>query len=415
MTSRFTLAVCAAFAVLASPVARAASPGFTKPLPVIADAKVKTDRLGGVDVPSHDTLRAMHTSQYILRAANGQLTRVPVEKIRLPHSEAHPQATQVDLGANGVVYVRKPTVLCKSTDGGRTWTSTPIRHPEGHELNTQWKVLRDGTLIAVSCELGATRAPASVWASKDEGATWEKRAELLLDMKLLNGDPYGERYTHRGLERLQDDTLIYSVDIRATPLEAAVPGMYSFRSTDGGHKWQGPNFIHDWGSEGGSMLLPSGRVFATIRYQRPTHESDPPDLEKTNGSISKGWPWKHVFVMDSSDGGATWSPPRQLVTVFGQTFGYPAAQKDGTVVVVHDTRYGPGPPGSRAMVSRDEGQTWLDEVYYVDYTTFTGSYSASIALEDDTILTIAGSTQAGPGAPIREKTDFYAIRWKPVK
>ena len=77
--------------------------------------------------------------------------------------------------------------------------------------------------------------------------------------------------------------------------------------------------------------------------------------------------------------------------------------------------YGPGPPGSRAMVSRDEGQTWLDEVYYVDYTTFTGSYSASIALEDDTILTIAGSTQVRPGEPIREKTDFYAIRWKPVK
>ena len=87
----------------------------------------------------------------------------------------------------------------------------------------------------------------------------------------------------------------------------------------------------------------------------------------------------------------TWSTPRQLTTVFGQTFGYPAAQSDGTVVVIHDTRYGPGPAGNRAMISRDEGESWLDEVYYLDYTRFVGSYSASVVLQDETILTIAGS------------------------
>ena len=125
---------------------------------------------------------------------------------------------------------------------------------------------------------------------------------------------------------------------------------------------------------------------------------------------------KNLFVTDSDDNGKTWSTPRLLTTVFGQPFGSPAVQSDGTVVVIHDTRYGPGPPGSRAMISRDEGKTWEDEVYYLDSTTFTGSYTASVVLEDDTILTIAGSSQAGnTWEVVKNHTDFYAIRWKPVK
>ena len=64
---------------------------------------------------------------------------------------------------------------------------------------------------------------------------------------------------------------------------------------------------------------------------------------------------------------------RQLTTVFRQTRGVPVALKDGTVIVIHDTRYGPGPAGSRAMISRDEGKTWEDEVYYLDHTAVKGS------------------------------------------
>ena len=86
------------------------------------------------------------------------------------------------------------------------------------------------------------------------------------------------------------------------------------------------------------------------------------------------------------------------------------------MIVIHDTRYGPGPPGSRAMISRDEGKKWLDEVYYLDSTAFTGSYSASVVLKDDTILTIAGSSQAGNSwEAVKNKTDLHAIRWRPVK
>lgn len=180
----------------------------------------------------------------------------------------------------------------------------------------------------------------------------------------------------------------------------------------------------DWGSEGATVLLPSGRVLATMRYQRLPEPSDTAEIRKHMGTHpgNKGLDgFKNVFLMDSNDGGRTWSAPRMLTTVYGQTFGYPAVQSDGTVVVVHDTRYGPGRPGARALVSRDEGKTWEDEVYYLDHTAITGSHSASVVLKDDTILTISASSRVpfsvAPAAQ-REKdgdtmTDLHAIRWKP--
>ena len=380
--------------------------------------------MGGVDVPDADVLRKMHASAYILRAAGGTLTRVPVSRVLLPHGDAmNPQGVQVDIGPRGVIYVRQTQVLCKSADGGRTWTSRPLRVPPDPKLGFRWKVLRDGTFISVGCT-GVKRSdgPATVWASRDEGATWKKRTQIAIDdLPLAGGEPYGVRYNARGLHRLRDDTLIWGVDVRDLSKAGAV--LYHFQSTDGGHTWEGPMLVCARGaSEGTTVRLPSGRLFATIRIGAAVvRPNDPPVLLKYTRKINSP-PFngrhrvKNLFLTDSDDNGKTWSPARLLTTVFGQPYGYPAVQSDGTVVVIHDTRYGPGPPGSRAMISRDEGRTWLDEVYYLDSTTFTGSYTASVVMEDDTIVTIAGSSQTpGSWKEVKNKTDLYAIRWKPVK
>ena len=80
------------------------------------------------------------------------------------------------------------------------------------------------------------------------------------------------------------------------------------------------------------------------------------------------------------------------------------------MVVIHDTRYGPGHRGSRAMVSYDQGNTWADEVYYVSYTEDRAEASFSVVLSDDTILSIVGADIKWQG-PI----DLFAIRWKPAR
>ena len=56
------------------------------------------------------------------------------------------------------------------------------------------------------------------------------------------------------------------------------------------------------------------------------------------------------------------------------------------------------------MISHDEGQTWEDEVYYLD-TSEPSGYNQSLVLEDDTILTISS----------RNDNEITAIRWKPLK
>jgi hypothetical protein len=127
--------------------------------------------------------------------------------------------------------------------------------------------------------------------------------------------------------------------------------------------------------------------------------------------------------LDSNDEGQTWNNFRQLTTAFGQCYGFPAALSDGAVVVIHDTRYGPGVPSGRAMISYDEGQTWEDEAYYIYAPGVVGNaggigYSQSVVLADDLILTIAGTTDTGgrvSHAAAIGRSDLTAIRWKPAK
>jgi hypothetical protein len=416
------IAIALIVAASGMPLLPAQSTGLMK---VIAEPTVMTNQLGGVPPPTKAVLEEMHRSEYILHARGGELTRLPVEKMLLPHDEPmNPQGgTSVDLGSDDTIYVRLVKKLCKSTDGGRTWTSQSVNGPGGYAIwqTGRWKVLRNGNFVCVSLITGKDeRAAAKVWTSQDEGKSWKKLSQISLDLKMpQSGRPYDERYCHRGLDRLQDDTLLWTIDVRKTEDDRTREhALFSFLSKDGGGSWRPPSLMWDWASEGGAVLLPSEKVLATVRYQRDRQPEDSVELVKYMGahrSAPDRPGFKNVFLMNSDDGGATWSPPRMLTTVYGQTFGSPAVQSDGTVVVIHDTRYGPGPPGSRAMISRDEGRTWEDEVYYLDSTNFTGSYSTSVVLANDTIVTIAASSVGHTWETVKNQTDLYAIRWKPRK
>lgn len=362
---------------------------------------LQTGRLGGVDVPSPEELLAMREGDYLLRARGGQLSRVAAEKSLLPHDpEINPQGIQcgVRRAPDGRVYAMLQSIVCHSADGGRSWAS----HPSGGRVSS-FDVAADGTFVAV-------RGPdegcgvVEIAASDDEGRSWETISELAVP------EAFDRRYPYR-LVRLPDDALLCQVDARDSEREWPDPQASAFllyRSTDRGETWTALGATEALFSEGDLAALPSGRMLATVRYQRPLRPDDPP------GQDQRGY--KNVFLADSYDRGMTWGDLRQLCTVYGQTYGAPAALGDGTAVVVHDTRYGPGHPGSRAMVSRDEGQTWEDEVYYLDRTTFTGSYSQSVSVDGDTVLTVAAHSDAGNDwQMVLGHTHLVAIRWCPTR
>ena len=65
--------------------------------------------------------------------------------------------------------------------------------------------------------------------------------EIPVEMKLpQSGKDYVERYCHRGLDRLQNDTLLWGIDIRDN-LYTDGHGIFCFRSTDDGKDWKAWN------------------------------------------------------------------------------------------------------------------------------------------------------------------------------
>ena len=374
-----------------------------------------TGTIGGVPNPSRDELLAMHEAPYILRACSGKLTKLAVHKSRLPADpKQNHQGIKVVMNQEGIVYARLTSVMCKSADGGRTWTSHPLPYErEGFE-HSWYQILKDGTFISVWVPMVSAEAdvtlPAQVRASHDEGRTWQMITEFSIEYPGYDHT----RFATFPLCRLPDDTLLSFVQVRkkfvfeGTEWQSACTSggtmLIMHRSTDRGKTWQGPTKFHEWASEGGITILPSGRLLAAIRHQRPLIPTDPPDLLDQMGP-NHGYPYKHIFLFESDDSGRTWKNWRQLTTAFGQCYGYPVSLSDGTVVVVHTTPYGPGERGSRAMFSHDEGQTWEDETYYMTFSEPSG-YNQSVALHDGTILTVAARNDTEP---------MTAIRWKPVK
>ena len=318
-----------------------------------------TDLLGGVAHPSVEEWLAMHEDSYVLCAGEGKLTRVPVEKSQLPHDpKFHPQGGQVYMVSDDLIYVKQATLLCKSTDGGRTRTSRPIEQSRSH-----WHVLSDGTFIRIDMASLEAKDPAEVFTSSDEGQSWRKIAEI--PIKVPGG--YAIRHSHWGISRLPDNTLFFGMDLRdedwtGKRYMTASTVLTFYRSTDGGRTWQGPIKGCESAAEGSIAVLPSGRLLASIRFQRPLLPTESAYMRQVAGTpvAGMGQGFKHHFLMDSDDGGLTWNNLRPLTTVHGQCYGYPAALSDGTVVVIHDSRYPRGLDAARAMVSHDEGETWQD-------------------------------------------------------
>ena len=365
------------------------------------DKTMDTEILGGVPIPTAEKLAAMQEGQYILHARDGKLTKVAVEKSRVPYVSP---VQGVALAPDGTVYVMQQNLICESKDGGRTWTSYELGSgPAGENLTGPFEVLSDGTFVCAPGVYGGKRTdPVAMWASSDKGRSWEQISQIELPAE------YFERYI-MGLSRLADDTLLWRIQGRNakyqdddfTKLLSGKNTLLLYRSLDKGRSWRGPSIMCDWASEGGIVRTAPGKLLATIRHQRPPLPDDPPDLLAKTGASRFGdnYPYKHVFLADSEDEGLTWKNFRQLTTVFGQCYGFPVALSDGTVVVSHDHRY-PGGLPARTMISYDEGETWEDEVYYLFEEGGGSDFSRSVVLEDDVILTIVGAT---------------AIRWQPVR
>jgi len=376
---------------------------------VEALSTLKTDRLGGVGITSSD-LEAMQAGEYILHARNGSLLKHPVEKIRLPlDPEGHVQRLGLVQAPDGTLYATQQTLFHRSTDGGRTWEHLE-RSLEGLD---GWRLQfhPDGTMLNVA-RRGSD--PPGVWASRDEGETWESVGRIDIDSD-------GVLAMGFSVTRLTDGTLLMPVAVdsdRIGNAEAAREGPAMglvYRSDDGGSTWPEFSVLGGWCCEVNIHELPTGRLVAAIRYQRPLLPGDATDLLEQTGaaSIDQGFPFKHAFVASSDDGGHSWSTPSQLTTVPGQCYCAGVGLSDNRVVAIVDHRYPREMGGGRAMVSHDAGETWENEVYYISHGRAAG-YAATITLDGEEMLTLTGSCYGDVSGWDKciGRTEFSIVRWK---
>jgi hypothetical protein len=157
---------------------------------------------------------------------------------------------------------------------------------------------------------------------------------------------------------------------------------------------------------------------AALRYQRGKLPEDQPKLGgcfyhvpgQRDESIAGGPTavgrnlFQHTAFTFSEDGGKTWATPRLVTGALAQS-GCLVSLSDGTIVLSF------GRWGQRFMLSYDEGRAWSKAVYKLHHY---GEYARSVALEDDTIVTIHDYVGYKPLCPAvgNRPLRLGVLRWK---
>lgn len=368
-----------------------------------------------------------------------QVGELPAEHVPLDYPDLPWRADPaIGMTADGTIYAAIGMRVFASTDGGTTWTSRPVtcaacEDPLSNiQVYDSFGVLRDGILLWAYAWQGDN----AVLCSTDGGKTWAPWSQL------EEKAPYAYAGGNQNcMTELSDGTVLWPTRLSPTSYDALAkqyqeafelqrwqgpPASTTFvyRSTDGGQTWPTKSLLQPWGVETTLLALQSGRLLASIRYQRhrfaPPPANEPPELREIVASATTGdatWPGKRVFFADSHDGGRSWTNFRPLWRQtggkidleHGEAHGHAVQLADGRVLLVYEHRYPYERGDIRARVSHDEGQTWTAAVYHVSQGH---GYAGSVVLGDGTIVTVCGNTplasQGEPTAPWRAQV----VRWR---
>ena len=170
---------------------------------------------------------------------------------------------------------------------------------------------------------------------------------------------------------------------------------YVVRSRDGGITWGDQTRIPiDDGDETCLLALPSGVVLAGVR-------------------VSGARVTERIYVMSSSDGGRSWSEPRR-VTDTTQIPGDMIHLADGRVLLTFGHRT--SPYGVRALVSRDEGETWDHDntiILVADSVRADCGYPSSAQLDDGSIFTAYYAYESTGPFQDRALDDAFGMHFGP--
>ena len=151
---------------------------------------------------------------------------------------AYGQRDQRQRTADGLTTVRSEPVLCRSADGGQTWSEPeviPFQIEGPYEISNPIVVAADGRWLAPAATLhdGRYGEYVVVHESDDEGASWHHMYTVFQDPGT------GIGYLEQKLTECRPEQLLACAWVQDFVRDTDLKNAYSF-SADGGRSWEGP-------------------------------------------------------------------------------------------------------------------------------------------------------------------------------
>ena len=299
------------------------------------------------------------------------------------------------------------TVICTSTDDGRTWTSPRVINDSplddrdsgivslgGKSLLVSWFSVDARGATPSEYELSLSPRDAERWqqglgnmtdeATERYGGSWVRTSD---DGGLTWDEPVRVSVSSpHGPNCLANGDLVYlgktvASDEIGKVMNAGSIGL--IRSSDGGRSWtpQGsvplPEGVDvECFHEPHVVELKDGRLLGLIRYDPNHHDYGNRQPGQTDFQMCQSF---------SGDGGKTWS--RAEVMDFHGSPPHLLRHSSGALVASYG--YREQPYGIRAMLSFDDGETWrYDYILRDDGPHPDLGYPSSVELDDGSILTV---------------------------
>ena len=310
----------------------------------------------------------------IVRLRNGDLLASAFRSVRAGSNPGYPTA----------VY---EAALCRSKDQGFSWSAPRLLGIPARVV--QFTALRSGTLI-MATGYGEYTA---LYRSEDDGETWERCVVLWKGVPDKPGQSSLVFDETSGVVELRDGTLICNGAL----MEGRNGTSYILRSRDDGRTW-GDASVVPTGTpavEISYVELPGGKLMGFARVQ-------------TDGLGEGG---AALRIVESTDGGRRWTPPRFFGLGKAQIPGFPLYLKDGRLVLVYGHRQFPF--GVQAIASRDGGKSW-DTEHPIILSWFSWDASCgiprSLLMPDGSILTGYYTRVFNTGSS--EDVVSHALSWR---
>jgi hypothetical protein len=295
------------------------------------------------------------------------------------------------------------TVLLRSADEGRTWTTPTVINDLPIDDRDAGIVDLGGGRLLVSWFTSDTRAydiSASYRQIKDAAAraryedafrrTTEANVRRWLGswvrLSQDNGDTWGHPHhvpvtaPHGPIWLADEQALVYLGKHFTRDRQQRIE---AWRSEDLGHTWHylgtvpmHPGTVAEHYHEPHVVALPSGKLVGLIRIQ--DHGEAPP-------LAPAGIPTFSLMETTSDDGGRTWTTARPLG--FHGSPPHVIQHSSGALVCVYGYRL--EPYGERAMISHDDGVSWdAGLILREDGPDGDLGYPSSMELADGSLLTV---------------------------